>query len=309
MATKDSKTASAAAAITKSDETQATGTALVASSNAELAAALEGVDFGDGGLGEVGNEDIKIAAKVFNMKGVDPKGDPIPPNVFFDTVQETTDKELDLVLLDLHKTNEWREFDAATQKSITHCRSQDQITGKMADDTLRPCKDCPDAKWSTDPSTGKRGRRCGPVYNMIAADAKTGDPCVVRFKKTALPVIQQHLNKHHIGKLQIAPGRRGNVPLFAMVARMSLKMVGTTTKYAIPVIERGRILRNDEVAAHAASAKFYREAVLPMLDKLGEKDAGGDEGGDTSFNPSDFGGDPMPAARPGGDRFADDGLR
>lgn len=289
--------------------TSSTGSALATSANAELAAALDGIDVGDGGLGEVDNNDIKIPVLVFNMKGTDGAGEPIPPNVFFDSIDETTAKSLELVFLDLHKSNEYRIYDEAEGRSKTICRSNDQVMGVMSTpdgDIDRPCKGCPDAQWTKN-EKGKRVRNCGPVYSMIAAKPD-GSPAVMRFKKTSLPVIQQHLNRHHIGKLSGPGGKRGNVPLFALSVKASLKM-SDDKKYAIPVLEKGRVLTRDEVVAHAESSRFYRQVILPMLEKLADKesDAATPTDDDTSF---DFGGEAKPAASR--DRFADaggDGLR
>lgn len=307
----------AAAPTTTTPAAPAQSTALAAAPNAALAAALEGVEFGDGGLGEVDNTDIKVAAKVWNFKGTDAAGDPIPPNVFYDTVQETTTKSIDLSLLDLHKTREWREYDEAEGKSRVRCRSQsatEDAQGTMDDGTVRDCKGCPDAQWrnvTTAQGKTKRTRNCGPVYNVIAAERSTGEPCVLRFKRTSLPVIQAHLNKHHLGKLSLGGGRRANVPLYAIGVRASLKM-SEDKKYALPVLEATGVLSNTEVKANAESARFYREVVLPMLDKLADKDqdgGGGEHAADTSFNPSEFGGDDGPRASGGADRFADDRAR
>ncbi len=303
----------------KKEEQQAsTSTALAPAAGGALAAALEGVDVGDGGLGEVDNTDIKIAAKVWNFKGTDANNEPILPNVFYDTVQETTAKTLDLTLLDLHKTREWREFDQGEKKSKRRCSAPsvaEDAIGTMEDGSTRPCKGCPDAQWRnvvTDTGKTKRTRNCGPVYNVTAIERggeRAGEPCVLRFKRTSLPVIQGHLQKHHLGKLALGGGRRGNVALYALGVRASLKMMGTDVKYAVPVLEVTGVLSNAEVRAAAESARFYREIVLPALDALAEKDqdGGGSEGGDTSFDPDSFGGDD---ARPrGGDRFFDDRAR
>lgn len=279
--------------------------AMAHAGDSELAAALAGVDIGDGGLGEISNADIKIAVKVFNMKGTDGAGEPIPPNVFFDSVQETTSKTLDLVLLDLHKSNEWREYDEAEGRSKVMCRSNDQVTGVMstdAGDVDRMCKGCPDAQWGKN-EKGKRTRRCGPVYSVIAAELPTGEPCVIRFKKTSLPVIQAHINRHHIGKLAVAPGKRGNVPLFALSVKASLKM-SDDKKYAVPVLEKGRVLTNPEVQSFAESKRFYREVVMPIMDKLGDKESDASGGGNVDDTSFDFGGE----APKGKDRYADAGA-
>jgi len=272
----------------------ATDLALVQNDELAALAALGDFDFGaDDGLEEIGAEDIKLAAKVFNFKGVDAAGDPIPPNVFYDTVEETTKKQLSLVLLTLNKSNEWREYDEAEGRSKIRCRSFDRETGEMEDGTTRPCQGCPDAQWRTE--NGKRARRCGPVYNVFAVDRESRQPCVIRFKRTSLPVIQSHLNKHHIGR-RVVNGRRANYPLFAFGVTASLKM-SEDKKYAIPVLERGPVLAKQEIEDAAESAKYVREALLPALRKLAEKDT--DESGvstaATVTRAEDFADDAAPA--------------
>lgn len=271
-------------------------TALALVTNDELAAAeLGDVTFETDGLDELDASDVKLAAKVFNMKAVDKNGDPIPANVFYDTVTEETTKELDLVLLVLHKTNEWREFDEAASKSNIKCRSFDRVTGRMEDGTERPCEGCKDAKWETITVDGKskRTRRCGPVYNVFAIDRKDRQPCVLRFKRTSLPVIQSHINKHHAGRRVVA-GKRMNYPLFVFAVRARLEMAkGGKTQYAVPVLERGGVLPREEVLQAQESAKYVMEALLPVLEKMTEPETDdGAEGTppatDASFNANDY---------------------
>lgn len=260
------------------DEITGTGTELAAISSPhdELAGLGDDIGFDLDGLEEIDGSDIKLPLKVFNMKGTDGAGDPIPPNVFFDTVTETTKKRLDLVLLTLHKTHLWSAFNSAESRTEIKCRSFDRQTGTMDDGTERPCKGCPDAQWRTE--AGKRTRNCGPVYNVFAIERDTKQPCAIRFKRTSLPVIQAHLNKHHIGR-RIVNGKRANYPLFSFAVTASLKM-SDDGKYAIPVLERGPVLDRAEIEMAAESAKFVREALLPELAKIEEKDT--DTGGSDS---------------------------
>src|SRR5699024_4271960 len=114
----------------------------------------------------VDNEDIKISARVFNMKGKDERtGRAIPIDTFYDTVDETMHDTIDATLLSLHKTNAWTEYDENEGATKTHCKSFDRITGTMADGTQRACKGCPDAEWRM--IDGKRKRNCGPIYNVV----------------------------------------------------------------------------------------------------------------------------------------------
>lgn len=272
----------------KNESVEEQGQAALALAQSDELAGIEGLDFEDDGLEEVDAEDVKLAAKVFNFKGTDENDDPIPPNAFYDTVTEQTKKELDLVLLTLHKTNEWREYDEGEGRSHIRCRSFDRVTGVMEDGTERQCQGCPDAKWRTTDS-GKRTRRCGPVYNVFAIERDSRQPCVVRFKRTSLPVIQGYLNKHHIGR-RVQAGRRSNYPLFVFRCTATLRM-SDDKKYAIPVLERGEVLPKEEIQLAADSAKYVREGLLPELAKIADADsddAGTAPAGNSDFNPDDF---------------------
>jgi hypothetical protein len=268
--------------------------AALSTEHAQLAAVLNDTPIEDDGLSEIGAEDIKLPVKVFNFKGVDQAGDPIPPNVFYDTVTETTAKTLDVMLLNLHKTNEWTEFSNEKDRNEVRCRSFDQVTGEMADGTKRPCKGCPDAKWTTvkaDDGTDKRSRRCGPVYNMFAAELPTRQPCVFRFKRTALPVVQTYLNRHHIGRRTLG-NRRVNWPLFVFKCRVALKM-SDNKKYALPVLDNMGDLSPEEIALGAATVPYIKNVLLGELAKVIENER--DNEPDTSFDTSKMGGDAFAA--------------
>jgi hypothetical protein len=261
---------------------------------------LEGLDaaeLGVDGLEEIDSSDIKIGLQVYNFKGTDNAGDPIPPNVFFDTLSEVTRKEIRLALLLLNKTREWREYDEGEGVSKIRCRSMDNVTGTLEDGRTRACEGCPDYAWQS--INGKRTRRCGPVYAVVAVDRDTQQPTIVRFKKTSLPVIQQYLNRHFIGRRMVA-GKRANYPLFAFETVARLKM-SDDKKYALPVLDRGDVLSQDEIRSHAESAKYYREIILPTLQKLVDADKsdesarGNGAGADVSFNADDFRDDATPA--------------
>lgn len=262
-------------------------TALVVSETDALAGVLDDMGVSDDGLAEVGAEDIKLPTKVWNFKGLDPSGEPIPPTMFYDTVTEQTVKSLDLVLINLHKTNEWREYVQVEDKSVVRCRSFDQVTGTMEDGTQRACKGCPDAQWTTD-ADGKRGRRCGPVYNVFAAEIETRQPCVLRFKRTSLPVIQAYLNKHHIGRRNVN-GKRANWPLFVFRCKATLKM-SDNKKYALPVLEQGGALPRELIQMGAETVQYVKDVLLGELNKVidGEREDNSAESGDTSFEPGKF---------------------
>lgn len=273
--------------------------AALAEIDTQAAAALDalGVDVDDG-LGELSNADIKLPIKLFNFKGVDDKGDPIPPNVFYDTVTEQTTKALDLVLLKLHKTNEWREYDEGAGKSSVRCRSFDQIKGEMDNGTIRQCEGCPDARWTR--IEGKDGKpkpfkRCGQVWSVFAYELDTRQPCVIRFKKTSLPAVVNYINRHHTGQ-RIVAKKLANWPLFAFRCSVSLRM-SDDKKFALPVLTKAGSLSTEEMAVAVEGQRYVTEVLLGKLRKIVDSDADGDASFDTSA---------MDDARAKADRFVDD---
>jgi len=260
-----------------------TGASLATSEMDEL---FDGFDFGSDGLEEVDQDDIQLPVKVFNMKGKDKKTNrAIPPDTFFDNLTEEQNEQIDCVLLTLHKTREWREFDNEANKSVVHCRSLDRITGRLSDGRDRKCDGCPDAQWRE--VDGKRTRRCGEVYNFVGLETGANKPFVVRCKKTSLRPAKQYLNAHFIGALTVK-GQRRNLPLFASTTKLTLKM-DPDGKYAIPVFERGEMLDRATILRLQEDAKFYRDVVLPSeMEKISAADV--DEGEPTHDkpNPNDF---------------------
>ena len=254
---------------------------------------LDQVEIEDDGLGQVSPEDIKLAVKVFNSKTVLPNGDPVPDNQFFDTVTEQISRELHLVWIKDHQTNEWRTYDDAAGRSVVHCSSPDRITGTMADGAKRPCAGCPDAQWGN--VDGKRTRNCGPVHNMFAVETDTMQPCVVRFRRTSLTPIQTYLSRYHYARRSVVDKltkqiKRVNVPLFAFTCKVTLKM-SDDKKYAIPVIERGSILDASAIQFGQDQLRYVNAVLLARLPKVIEADQSADESTlDTSFDTSKMSG-------------------
>lgn len=288
---KNDKTSEQAALATA--EPGSTSGALALTGHDEMAA-LGDLGLTDDGLGEIDRDDIRISARVFNMKGTDPKtGRKIPEDAYFDTVDETVSDTIDAALLDLHKSNLYSRFSNAEDRTEIICRSYDRVTGTMQDSgEQRPCKGCPDAEWRNEVVDGKqkRARNCGPVYNVFAVDRGTGLPFVVRFKRTSLDPIKSYLQKHFIGRRVLPGGKRTNYPLFAFQTRMSCTM-DPSGKYALPVLQRGDLLSADEIKAHAEAQRFLREHMLAALDKT-EAQAMAREGVEpnTDFDPAKMGG-------------------
>ncbi|NIR31693.1 MAG: hypothetical protein GWN84_20750 [Gammaproteobacteria bacterium] len=281
----------------KDKSTNGGGAALALPTHDELSELGEDFVFEVDGLDEIGAEEVKLAAKVFNMKGTDANGDPIPPNVFFDTVTEKTQKELHCALLHIHKTNLWSVFNNDKDETERLCRSFDRITGVMqktvgdlVEGQERPCKGCPQAKWETD-DDGKRVRRCSVVYNIVGLEHETGMPFLLRFRRTAEPVIKSYLQKHHIGR-RIIKGQAKDYPLFVFDCTVSLRMAEGKGKYALPVLQRGDVLPKERIHLmheHAKSAKELLEQSLERIeDQAVSREGSGDAPADASFNPSDF---------------------
>jgi len=266
--------------------------ALAPVSGDELAVLLDGLDISDDGLSEIGQEDIKLPTKVWNFKGLDQEGNPIAANVFYDTVTEQLARSLDLILIKLHKTREWREYVQGEGRSRVRCRSFDQVKGTMEDGTERPCEGCPDARWMDvigDDGKPRRAAKCGPVYNIFAVELATRQPCVLRFKKTSLKEIQSYLNKHHINKRTVN-GKLvgGHQPLYFYACRATLKM-SDDKKYALPVLEKRETLSRADIAQASATCAYVTTVLLGELSKVIDQEQ--DAAGDTSKFPNDEGKD------------------
>lgn len=253
---------------------------------------LEGIEIEDDGLTEVGQEDIKLATKVFNFKGTQSNGDPIMPNTFYDTLTEQIDRELDLILIKTHKTNEWREYDEAAKKSNVRCRSFDRLKGVMEDGTIRPCIGCPDAEWKTLPDKNgrlKRSRRCGPVHNVFAVQVPSLQPCVIRFRRTSLRVIQDYFSRYHMGKRKMRNPKTGamdlvNYPLFSFFCKASLKMSEDRQPYAIPVLTCGQVLPPELFKQANSTVKYVNQVLLGELNKIIDAPEPSTDDGDATFD-------------------------
>lgn len=284
-------------ATTKKDKTDLAkadeATALAARPGADLLAdAFGDTSFDFDGLEEVDNEDIKISARIFNFKGKDQKtGRAIPIDTFFDTVDETTKDVIVATLLSLHKTNAWTEYVEAEGITKTRCKSFDRVTGIMEDGTQRSCKGCPDAEWRQ--VGGKRKRNCGPVYNVVGIDEEEQKAFLIRFKRTSLDAFKQYLNRYYLGK-RVVGGKRLNYPLFAFRTNITLKL-SEDGKYSLPVLrceedDSGNPIPNsrEKILDAQEQARFYNEVMLPVLEKLSDKDTDSGEAPSSEVNPNDF---------------------
>lgn len=269
---------------------------------------LAGIDFDqlnieDDGLGEFTPDDIKLGVWAWNAKQTDKQGNPIPKNIFFNTLTEETARELDVVLIKLHKTNQWTEYNDEAARNEIRCSSFDQVTGTLDDGRQRPCLNCPDAKWQqlTD-SKGKvkRGRKCGPVWMVYLVELSQLQPGLIKFRRTGLTPVQNHLNRYHYGqrKTRDKNGKIhfGNYPLYSFACKLTLRM-SDSKEYAIPVLEKGQVVPLSLMQMGNDTALYVNSVLLKNLAKINEADAhiatvvesdGAD--GDTSFDTTKMGG-------------------
>ena len=282
----------------KTAMTTTNDTTLAAAPQDALADILGDEDLDTDGFEELEQDDIKIAAKVFNMKGKDESGDPLLPNVFYDTVTEKTQRTVEGPLLTFVKSNAWTEYDEAEQRNKTICRSNDRETGLMLETgEERKCAGCPDAQWRN--IDGKRTRNCGPVYTIIGIERLTQQPFMLRCKRTSLSPFQQYMNRYFINR-RVVNGKRRNYPLFMHDTVVSLDM-DDGGKYSIPKFTPGEQLGADELRNCAGQAKFSREVIMPVMSKMDQEEVRPGESEPTA-GADDFIDDnaPPPAAAAGG---------
>lgn len=216
------------------------------------------------GMAEVGGEDIKIRSLIWNMGGVDKDKNAYPKNVFFDTLTEKTQSELDAIMLSIKKTNRWDDYNDITKKTDVICESIDQITGTMRDGGLqRPCLDCPDKRWF-EGDDGKAVKRCGEVHTVVGIERLTQKPFIARFKKTGLRPWRNYLMAHHYGARVGGEGGRANIPLFAYVCTVTLENHESGI-YAVPKFERSDAFLPRAELEQAYNAAVQYEAMIQEL--------------------------------------------
>lgn len=271
---------------------------------ATLAAAGLDADAGDG-LSEVALADLKTPYKLWNLKKADGVAR-LSQDQFLDTLDRTATDALDLVLLDMHKTNLYERFNNKEQRNETQCRSFDRVTGIwQADGHERPCKGCPDAAWrNTTDAQGqvKREQPCAEVWNVAAFDLASQRVCLLKFKRTSLDAIKTYAQAHHIGRLPSKGGKPRNVPLYVYRVRATLAM-HKSGNYAVPSLERGAILTPGDVSVMHDTAAGVRETFEARM-RAADESAAGDvvpDGGDASFNTDEL--DAANAAERGKEAF------
>jgi hypothetical protein len=154
----------------------------------------------------------------------------------------------------------------------------------MADGTERPCEGCPDAQWRTVTEKGvtKRTRNCSVVWNLLSIDRDSGQPFIIRFKRTSLPVIKSHLQKYHLKRRPVRGGGLSNYPLYCFSVKLSCKMAAPTATYSVPIIEKTGILPGDEIVAYARALTSLRPQTQAVIERA-ESHEQNEAADDTSF--------------------------
>lgn len=288
--------------------------ALVRASSADDAAVLAmlgeaGIDTSASGLSEVELTDLKTPYKLWNLKKADGVAR-IAQDQFLDTLDRAVSNQLNLVLLDVHKTHLYERFNSKEQRNETQCKSFDRITGIwQADGHPRPCKGCPDFTWrNTVGADGqsKREQPCAEVWNVAAFDLDAQRVCLLKFKRTSLDAIKMYSQAHHVGRLPAGKsGQRGDIPLCVYRVRVTLEM-HKSGNYAVPKLERGALLAAADVRVMHETAGGVRdtfEARMRAADESAAGDVVPDGGGDTSFDTQAM--DAANAAERGTEAFVD----
>lgn len=235
------------------------------------------------GLSEIKASDLRMPLKLYNMKKGEAVNGKVTQDVYYDTIDRTVSSELNLVLLDLHKANAYKVFNNKEQRTDTICTSYDQTVGTMVEGgVIRPCKGCPDAQWKTN-AEGRKVQPCTEIWNVAAFDLDSQKVVLIKFKRTSLDPIRNHLQAHHINRRPLPGGKRGDIPLCSFRVKMTISM-HKSGNYAVPSIERGAMLDVD-------SLRLMKESVLAVRENFQARLAASEQDEvDTSFDPGSMGG-------------------
>lgn len=264
-----------------------------------MLAALQaaGIDVADveTGLSEVLATDLRTPKKLWNLTKADGL-QRITKDQFLDTIDRTVSDTLNLVLLDIHKTNLYEVYNG--ERNVPQCSSYDREIGIWVGEgnphhavgEHRKCKGCPDQVWRdiVDTKSGKRKREqpCSEVWNVAAFDIDAMRVCLMSFKRTSLNAIRGHAQAHHIGRLPL-PGRRPvDIPLCVYRVRVSLEMDKKTGNFAVPKIEVVSRLDAADIKVMHETTIGVREtfqARMQAADESASRDVAADEG-DASFD-------------------------
>lgn len=274
----------------------------VVSGDDDALAALEAAGIAEensAGLDEFGANDFRTPLMQFNIKGkTTPDGQKITQDVWHDSIEKKIHHKLDFALLEIHKSNLYEVYDKKEERNRIVCSSFDRITGTLADSgKARPCKGCPDARWTT--VDGKRSRNCSEVWQAACLSTDEGKVFAIRFKRTSLDPIRNYLQAYHYNKRPLPGGKRGHIPLFTYRVSAQLEM-HKSGNYALPVLTRGPVFPSGDLRILAETAAAVRETLEQRLRAADE--SAGDEG-NTDFDTTAY--DAESEAERGGKKFVE----
>ena len=231
-------------------------------------------------LDEVAPEDRIIPHECYNVK-IKAGDEWVAPDVFFNTVSETTTKEIAAALLFLKKTRKYSTFSEDAGTKLV-CKSLDMQNGQWQDpEETRSCETCPFQKWGKD----RKPPACKEVWNFVGVNLATGEPFLVSAKGASIKPVKAFLNTHFIGKL----GGGAHLPLYVYRTRLRLDRPKGT--YSILAPEIGDAFNADEITRWDDMCQKLASHVAASLDREDEPaddQAGGDSG------ESSWGGAPPP---------------
>lgn len=197
----------------------------------------EEFNFGDGGLGEVGSDEIKMPFVGLNSTATDKNGDSIRSTWYYHSGKQEAIKSIDAVFVARRKSREYAKYDSTANKTVSYCRSgvlgkdkklhlgvvtdEGQKLGLGKAGESRKCDGCPQAQWRKVERDGKQvnARLCNESQNFIAIDSD-GMPFRIRFKGLSAKPIEQHLDRYHLNRMRNARGV-SDLPLFMRSVRLT----------------------------------------------------------------------------------------
>jgi hypothetical protein len=260
-------------------------------------AMLDQYDFEVSGLEEVDSEDIRFAYKVWNLKGKRADGPGLYQiDEFLDTLTEQTSRELQCVLVTLHKTQDYSYFNNDAKETVRVCSSYDRVEGTLRtthpvsgqpEGTVRRCETCPDRQWRRD-AKGKNIKNCATVYGVVGveldASGQTLSPFMIRFKRTSLQPFKAHLQKHHIKRHRDArTGKMIDVPLFMFAVKVRLD-ADEGGQFAVPVIEPQGFVSQALLFHLAEQAKLFHEMSADLVRGAEKKESAHSADGESGSN-------------------------
>ena len=268
------------AAADATDVPASTSTALAANTNNGHLAVLTGNEEMDEMLalfgGESGMEDMddsdfarRYPRWMVNCPVRIPEGKPdagkrAPKENWTNTGDPTQSVEhLEVILLQLRKTNHSAVYDRAEQRNQTLCVSIDQTTGHMPEGVTRQCDGCPDKEWG-DKSLpdDQRKPKCNEEWQLLAVHASDpmGDFIRISFARDDIPkILKPYLQANHAIR---RAGKLIKIPLPAYVVRLGSREKGEG--YG-PTMECLAPTMVDTIKALASRSEESRETLTEIL--------------------------------------------